>query len=110
MYFLKLKHVFIIIIISIVDDLALSSNSTKLMNELKENLSEKFAVMLLGKLRSFVSWNISYLEDGMKIYQNGYVKSKIRSMEVKTQMQLKQHSRKLQIYYSPIILSIYWKK
>jgi len=62
----------------VVDDLAFASNSTRLMNQLKENLASNFDVKLFGKLTSFVGWNISNQQNGIKIDQRGYVKSMLK--------------------------------
>ena len=62
----------------VVDDLAFSSNSTRLMDMLKERLSANFKVKLFGNFKSFIGWNIKIEKDEIKIDQRAYALSLLK--------------------------------
>ena len=53
----------------VMNDLAFASNSTRLLNTLKENLRASLKVKLFGKLSSFTACNISITSTDIEIDQ-----------------------------------------
>ena len=58
----------------VVDDIALSSNSPRLMKEFKTRLSATFSVKLFGQLKSFVGWTINITGSHIKVDQRSYAR------------------------------------
>lgn len=52
-----------------VDDIALASNSRKMIKDVKYNLDFSFQVKLLGKLRSLIGWKIIRSKTGILVHQ-----------------------------------------
>jgi len=73
-YMFKKDTEFILMAI-VVDDIAFASNSSSMAETLKKNLCASFDVKLCGTLSSFVGWNITVGNNGIKVDQSGYAKS-----------------------------------
>ncbi len=59
----------------VVDDIDLSSNSSRMMKKFKSALSATLSVKLFGYLRSFVGWTTSINGKSIKIDQRSYAKN-----------------------------------
>jgi len=66
MFFLNLGPDFFILVV-VVDDMKFLSNSTILLNQLKQKLSSTFDVKLFDLLQTFVGWEIRYQSNGIKV-------------------------------------------
>ncbi len=56
------------------------------MNSLKRKLSANFDVKLFGQLTSFMGWNVSRSEKGIKINQCGYVRQILKDHGIKVRI------------------------
>lgn len=61
------------IIATVVDDMKFTANSPELLEYLKSKLNAKFDMKFFGKLTSFIGWEFTQHEEGIKISQRGYV-------------------------------------
>lgn len=59
----------------IVDDIAVTSNSTPMASILKENFPASFDFKLCGTLHSLIGWNISVRANGIKISQSAFAQA-----------------------------------
>jgi len=66
----------------VVDDIAFSSNSPRLMNKFKAALSATFSVKLFGQLKSFVGWSINISHEFIKVDQRSYAKALLEEHEM----------------------------
>lgn len=73
MFFLNCASPHVIIVV-VVNDMLFVSNSTALMNTVKQNLSTTFNFKLFSELQTLIGWNIKYLPDGIKVTQSRYGK------------------------------------
>ena len=72
MYLLRTSYGFVILLI-VVDDIALASNSQRLLEEVKEKLTTSFKVRLLGSLRNFICWEFKRTPSGTYVKQCNYI-------------------------------------
>lgn len=72
MYILVRPRGFVILII-VVDDMALASDSRGLLEHIKKLHISTFKVKLLGPLTSFIGWNILRTDKGIHISQRKYL-------------------------------------
>ena len=78
LYFLRVGGQFIIIAL-VVDDMAFATNSRDLLEQLKSKLSAKFDVKFFGSLSSFIGWNVTYTQQGIKVDQKEYARTLLRT-------------------------------
>lgn len=71
--FKKVENMFIIVVI-IVDHIMFVSNSTQMLNYLKEKLRSKSDVKLFGSLKSLIGWEVKHPKSGVKISQRRYAR------------------------------------
>lgn len=62
-----------IIVVIVVDDLAFAFNAPRQLNEFMSKLSVTFEVKLLGRLNTFIGWNISRHKQQITVNQNRYI-------------------------------------
>ena len=73
-YLLDVGTEFVIILV-VVDDMTFVSNSTSLLNRIQLHLAATFDVKLFGKLQTFIGWELTYTELGIRVTQTLYAKS-----------------------------------
>lgn len=66
------------IVVIVVDDLAFTSNLSKLMKDFKERLSSTFRIELFRVLKTFIGWEIKQCPDGLSACHGWYVDELLR--------------------------------
>nr|QCC62381.1 reverse transcriptase [Digenea simplex] len=72
LYMFQRQSTFIVLIL-VVGDMAFASNDRQLISTLKSNLSATFKVKLLGQLKSFIGWELTYSTNGISVNQHTYI-------------------------------------
>ena len=61
-----------IALVVVVDDLTFASNSPRMIDAFKAKLTETFDVKLFGRMSTFLGWETSFSQQGIKISQARY--------------------------------------
>ena len=67
-----------VILVVVVDDMALASNDQPLLDHFKQKFSARFKVKLLGRLKSFIGWEIYRDSSGLYVSQSTYFQKMLR--------------------------------
>lgn len=76
-FFMQVGNMFFIVII-VVGDMSFVSNSLSLLEELKSKLKATFDIKLFGSLKTFIGWEVSLQDSGIKISQRRYTNELLR--------------------------------
>lgn len=69
-FFTRGQHFLILIIV--VDDMAFASDNQRLIDDFKDQLTATFKVKLLGKLSSFIGWQLQHTSEGIYVSQTKF--------------------------------------
>lgn len=75
--FTKRKQTNITTLVVYVDDITLTGNNNKEIQQIKSHLDKTFSIKDLGRLHFFLGIEVSYLDDGITLSQNKFTKDLI---------------------------------